>query len=257
MPATTADDLLPLTAQVHRAGRRLEQAPTRRGCRRCGGWPGFATASMTEAALAYERQAIEPELIARVQDAAEALVFGDRLREVGIDGEGYRGGALPAHGLLAPGPAELAENDAFVEATLDVAAGLRTVADDLEQAWDDLPDARQQWHLPQQPRATSEPGLRELTAESLRTLQETANGAPPAGADDRERAMVLLTFARTCLEHGLLALEMIEDDERPEVIFRRAQPVARAPALYRSLRPGEQFELLRLAEGVLVADDHL
>ena len=69
--------------------------------------------------------------------------------------------------------------------------------------------------------------------------------------------MVLLTFARTCLEHGLLALEMIEDDERPEVIFRRAQPVARAPALYRSLRPGEQFELLRLAEGVLVADDHL
>ena len=103
MPATTADDLLPLTAQVHRAGRRLEQAADAPRVQTLRRLAGFATASMTEAALAYERQAIEPELIARVQDAAEALVFGDRLREVGIDGRAIAAARCPRTGCWRRG----------------------------------------------------------------------------------------------------------------------------------------------------------
>lgn len=249
--AATADELLPLTARVHRAGRALEDAPSSPRVTTLRRLSQHATERMTEAALAYERQAITEELIAGVGDAAEALVFADRLREIGIDTEGYRGAPGPQARLLAPAADERRSSDAFSEATLEVAARLRTVAEDLEEAWLEQEPAEP---TGEQLEPVDQDALRGAVAEALRTLQEMGVETPPSEAAERERAMVLLTLARVCLEHGVAALELIEADEPEEAVIRRLRPLARVPALQRAVAPGaEPLLLVELAAEVLAA----
>jgi hypothetical protein len=250
--AATADELLPLTARVHRAGRALEEAPASPRVTTLRRLSRHATERMTEAALGYERQALTEELIAGVGDAAEALVFADRLREIGIDAEGYRGAPGPRAPLLAPAGDERREGDVFSEATLEVAARLRTVAEDLEQAWLEQEPARP---AGERPEPVDQDALRGAVAEALRTLQELGGEQPPAEeAGERERAMVLLTLARVCLEHGVAALELIEADEPEQAVIRRLQPLARMPALQHAVAPeAEPMLLVELAGDVLAA----
>src|SRR5262245_4336327 len=189
MPAATADELLPLTAQVHRASRALEEAQPSPRVTTLRRLSRYATDRMTEAALAYERQAITEQQIDGVGDAAEALVFADRLREIGVDAEGYRGAPAREARLLAPSPQERRQNDVFSESTLGVAARLRTVAEDLTEAWFEQDEA-DDWATGDEP-PYDDDALRELVAGALRTLQEMGGGPPPPQAVERERAMVL------------------------------------------------------------------
>jgi hypothetical protein len=128
------------------------------------------------------------------------------------------------------------------------------VAEHLEQAWFEQDTAEPAAELDELPGPVDEDALRGAVAEALRTLQEMGVETPPSEAAERERAMVLLTLARVCLEHGVAALELIEADEPEEAVIRRLRPLARVPALQRAVAPGaEPLLLVELAAEVLAA----
>jgi hypothetical protein len=246
MPAAqvTADDLLPLCGTAQRAITELRQtgdAPRVGTLRRLG---EFVTDRMTAAALAYERDAAEASHHAGLLDAADALVYADALQEIGVDGDGYVGGASAAGPVEAPDAHERAAHARFLESTAGLQGALRLVADELND-----PPGRLAEEL--SPGLVSAEAIADLADEALTRLREGTAARPPGDADGREAAMVWLTFCGFALDRALAAQTALEGGDDSE-LTTAVRPLPRLPVLLRSAAdPGpESLELLELARRV-------
>jgi len=194
MPAAqvTPDDLLSLCGTAQRAVTELRQAPgvpRIRTLRRLG---EFVTGRMTDAALAYERDAPEPAHHAGLLDAADMLVYADALQEIGVDGRGYVGGPSAAGPVEAPGELEREAHARFLETTGGLQGALRVVADELDE-----PPGRLTEGLTTA--VVSAEAVADLADEALTRLREGTAAAPPAGTGGRDGlAHVLRVYARPC-----------------------------------------------------------
>jgi hypothetical protein len=244
----SADDLLPLCAQVQRAGRALEPAPAlprtetlRRLC-------GYATGRLTHAALANERGEVDREVLHEVLAAADALVFGDQLLEIGVDSAGYVGGwrASAATAVISPDTAERELHAAFAENTAGLPGRLRVVAETLA---DDVVSEMSSRPVP------SREQLELLGDEALGRLREGTAQAPPADPIGREHGMVWLTLCRFCLERALAAAEALADDRGVSEVEAGIRSLPQVPQLYRSLQaPEPDPHLLELCAELAAAN---
>lgn len=249
MPAAqvTPDDLLPLCGTAQRAVTELRQAPGAprvRTLRRLG---DFVTGRMTDAALAYERDAAEAAHHAGLLDAADMLVYADALQEIGVDGRGYVGGPSAAGRVEAPGAQEREVHARFLEATQGLQGALRVVADELDE-----PPGRLTEELT--PAVVSAEAVADLADEALTRLREGTAAAPPADPQTREAAMVWLTFCGFTLDRALAAQTALEGGDDSE-LTTAVRSLPRLPVLLRAVAdPGpESLTLLELAREIVAA----
>ncbi|HET6850000.1 MAG TPA: hypothetical protein VFH74_14155 [Gaiellales bacterium] len=246
MPAAqvTADDLLPLCGTAQRALTELRQAPGAprvRTLRRLG---EFVTSRMTDAALAYERDAAEATHHAGLLDAADVLTYADALQEIGVDGRGYVGGPSAAGPVEAPGAAEREAHTRFLEAVDGLQGALRVVADELDEPPGRLTEELSPGHV-------SAEAIADLADEALTRLRDGTAAAPPRDADGREAAMVWLTFCGFTLDRALAAQTALDGGDDAELTTAvRALP--RLPVLLRAVaNPApESLTLLELARQI-------
>jgi hypothetical protein len=249
MPAAelTADDLLPLCGTAQRALTELREAPPAprvETLRRIG---EFVTGRMTDAALAYERDEADGSHHAGLLDAADVLVYVDALQEIGVDGQGYVGGASAARAVEAPDPRERDVHARFLDATAGLQGALRVVADHL----DEPPGSLSEELLPGM---VSAEAIGDVADEALTELREGTSAPPPADPEGREAGMVWLTFCGFALDRALAAQAALEARDDAE-LATAVRPLPRLPLLIRAMADPSprSLELLELARHVVPA----